>query len=306
MLTRFTRNRPHRAKLIFNPGSGMPGESPARLVEAITALQDCRILPEVYTIQPGRDLRPVVQDALRRGIRLVIACGGDGTVDAVASAIASSRLGALGITLGIIPAGTQNNVALSLGIPQDIAAAASRLRAGKGVKVDLGLVTCGGVRRTFLEVCSVGLFSALFPSVDDIQHGNLARLGDFLSTLVTSPEAGFHLKLDGEQEIEMRGHVVLVSNMPYIGPHYQVSPAAACDDGLLDVLVFANLTLLDLVGYAVLAAGGATEDPRVQHYHARRVEIDTHPPMPVLADGFTLGSSPLTISTKHQALTVMV
>ena len=67
---------------------------------------------------------------------------------------------------------------------------------------------------------SVGLASTLFPSADDIQHGNLARVGDFLATLVGSPPAEMHLVLDDKQEVQTLGHVVLVSNMPYIGLHY--------------------------------------------------------------------------------------
>ena len=69
----------------------------------------------------------------------------------------------------------------------------------------------------------MGLISTLFPSADDIQHGNLARIGHFLSTLAASPPAEIHLLLENKQEIRNQGHIVLVSNMPYIGFHYQVS-----------------------------------------------------------------------------------
>jgi len=173
--------------------------------------------------------------------------------------------------------------------------------------VDVGMATCGGASTPFLEVCSVGLVSSLFPSADDIQHGNLARVGDFLTTLVGSPPAEIHMLLDNKQEIHKRGHVVLVSNMPYIGLHYQVGSAASFQDGLLDVLFFADLSKLDLLGYVLGGVGeGKAEDPRIQHYHVRRIDIDTQPAMAVMADGSALGEGLVRIAVRRHALAVMV
>jgi diacylglycerol kinase family enzyme len=233
---------------------------------------------------------------------MFVVCGGDGTISAAARTLAGTTA-----TLGIIPIGTQNNTALSLGIPSDIPAAIAILRDGRRIKVDVGMATCGIINTPFLEVCSVGLISSLFPSADDIQHGNLARVGDFLATLTASPPAEIHLLLDNNQEIHNLGHVVLVSNMPYIGLHYQVGSAASFSDGLLDVLFFADLSKLELLGYVFQGVGvGKPEDPRIQHYHVRRVEIDTHPAMPVMADGTALGEGLVRIEVRRHALAVMV
>jgi len=298
-----TKKHPKRAKLIFNPGSGAAGESPVQLMDVISAMQAWKLVPEAFLVEPGCDLPAVVQNALEDGIRMFVVCGGDGTIDVVAGTLAGTPA-----TLGIIPTGTQNNVALSLGIPADIPAAIAILRTGRRIKVDMGLAACGEIKRSFLEVCSVGLLSALFPAADDIQHGNLAQVGDFLATLVASPPAEMHLVLDGKQEINTLCHVVLVSNMPYIGPHYQVGSPVSFNDGLLDVLLFADLSKMDLLGYAiqVVRAGGGPEDERIQHYRVRRVDIDTNPTMPVMADGLALGEGPLRISVRRHTLAVMV
>jgi diacylglycerol kinase (ATP) len=300
---RSTKKRPMRAKLIFNPGSGAVGQSPVQLMDVISAMQAWKLVPEAFLVEPGCDLPAVVQNALENGIRMFVVCGGDGTIDVIAGALAGRNA-----TLGIIPTGTQNNVALSLGIPADIPAAIAILRTGRRIKVDLGLAECGEIKRSFLEVCSLGLLSALFPAADDIQHGNLARIGDFLAALVASPPADMHLLLDGKQEINTMCHVVLVSNMPYIGPHFQVGTPASMSDGLLDVLLFADLSKMDLLGYAVQVAraDGGLEDERIQHYHLRRLDIDTNPAMPVMADGVALGVGPLRISMQPHALAVMV
>ena len=296
-----TKKHRLRAKLIFNPGSGEAGESPVQLMDVIGAMQAWKLVPEAYLVEPGVDLSAVVQKALEEGIRMFVVCGGDGTIDVVAGALAGTNA-----TLGIIPTGTKNNVALSLGIPADIPAAIAILRTGRRIKVDMGLAECGEIKRSFLEVCSVGLLSALFPAADDIQHGNLARLGDFLATLAASPLAEMHLILDNKQEIHTQCHVVLVSNMPYIGPHYQVGSPVSFNDGLLDVLLFADLSKLDLLGKVVQVATGGLEDPRIQHYHVRRVDINTNPAMPVMADGLALGEGLLRIHVRRRALAVMV
>ncbi len=301
---RTTNKHRMRVKLIFNPGSGATGESPVQLMDVIREMQAWKLEPETYLVEPDSDLPGVVQNALGDGMRMFVVCGGDGTIDVLAGALAGTNA-----TLGIIPTGTQNNVALSLGIPPaDIPAAIAILRNGKRIKVDMGQVDFGKAKQSFLEVCSVGLASALFPSADDIQHGHLTRIGDFLATLVASTPAEMHLTLDGKQEIHTKCHAVLVSNMPYIGPHFQVGTPTAIDDGLLDVLLFADLSKMDLLGYAVQAAqaGGGPEDERIQHYHVRRVDIDTNPAMPVMADGLALGEGPMHISVQRHVLAVMV
>jgi diacylglycerol kinase family enzyme len=299
------RKRPMRAKLIFNPGAGGnmgASASPVQLMDVIREMQSWKLVPEAFLIEPDCDLPGVIKEALAQGFRMFVVCGGDGTISSVAGLLAGT-----GATLGIIPLGTQNNIALSLGIPVDIPAAIAILRNGKRVKVDVGMATCGDLTTPFMEVCSVGLISALFPSADDIQHGNLARVGDFLSTLTASPPAEITLLLNNKQEIHSQGHVVVVSNMPVIGLHYQVGPAAAFNDGLLDVLFFADLSKLDLLAYVVQGVGeGKPEDPRIQHYHVRRVDIETTPPMPVMKDGIPIGEGRVRIEVRRHALAMMV
>lgn len=297
-----TNKRPMRVKLIFNPSAGATNAWPIEIEDVILEMQTWKLVPEVYLVEPGCDLPGVVQDALAQGIRMFVVCGGDGTISAVARSLAGTRA-----TLGIIPIGTQNNTALSLGIPTDIPAAIAILRTGRRIKVDVGMATCGKINTPFLEACSVGLTSTLFPSADDIQHGSLARVGEFLAALIATPPAEIHLLLDDKQEIHKLGHVVLVSNMPYIGLHYQVGSAASFSDGLLDVLFFADLSKLDLLAYVFQGVGvGKPEDPRIQHFHVRRVDIDTHPAMPVMADGTALGEGLVSIKVRRRVLAVMV
>jgi diacylglycerol kinase family enzyme len=94
------------------------GESPVQLMDVISAMQAWKLVPEACLVEPGWDLPAVVQNALEDRIRVFVVCGGDGTIDVMAGTLAGTNA-----TLGIIPTGTQNNVALSLEIPADIPAA---------------------------------------------------------------------------------------------------------------------------------------------------------------------------------------
>ena len=297
-----TNKRRMRVKLIFNPNSGATGKSSVQLMDVIKDMQAWKFVPEPYLIEPNCDLLGVVQDAIAQGIRMFVVCGGDGTVSSVARAMIGTNT-----TLGIIPTGTQNNVALSLGIPTDIPAAIAILRTGLHSKIDIGICTCGDIKTPFIEVCSVGLFSTLFSSADDIQHGNITRIGDFLATLTTTPQSNIHLLLEDNKEIQETGHVVLISNMPYIIRHYQVGALDSFNDGLLDVLFFADQSKLDLIGYMFKGTGTSLqEDTRIQHHRVRRVVIDTQPAMPIMADGMTLGEGSIQIEVQRRALSVII
>lgn len=293
---------PMRVKLLFNPGAGANDDSAQQFLDIIKEMQAWKFIPELYLIEPDSNLPEVVEAAIAQGIDLFVVCGGDGTVASVTKALVGSNA-----TLGIVPAGTQNNVALSLGIPTDIPAAIALLRAGRCLKIDLGMVTCNDVSTPFIELCSVGLFSMLFPSGDDIQHGNVASIGEFLGILTTAPPSDIHLFLDDNREINELGHAALISNMPYIGRNYKVGAADAYHDGLLDVMFFSDLSKLDLIGYILSGVGtDSPEDPRIQHYRVRKIIIDTEPSMSVMADGQSLGEGSVRIEVLQQALTVMV
>jgi diacylglycerol kinase (ATP) len=291
-----------KTKLIFNPSAGAAKTPSFEIEDVIHEMQALKLVPEVFLVEPGVDLAAVVHEALAREIGMFVVCGGDGTISTVARTLAGTTA-----TLGIIPIGTRNNTALSLGIPSDLKAAMAILRTGRRTKVDVGLVTCGTTVTPFLEICSVGLVSTLFPSFDDIQHGNLARSGEFLATFASSPPAEIHLLLDDKREIHNLGHVVLISNMPYMGAHYRVGSASAFQDGLLNVLFFADLSKVNLLSWVFNGVGvGAPEDSRIRHFKVRSVEIDTHPSMPVMADGIPLGEGRVRIDVQRHVLNVMV
>lgn len=289
-------------KLIFNPLAGAARRLRVRMEDVEAELEAMGFKPDGCAVEPGRDLPAEVREALRQGFRLFVACGGDGTVSAVAGELAGT-----GAALAILPAGSQNNMALSLGIPTDMREAASLLKTGRHSRVDVGVAACGGRAFRFLETCSVGLVSALSPSGEAIQHGNLSGVGEFLGKLISSEPAEMELLLDGKRLVRGRGHIALAANMSYIGFHYRVGSARCCADGKLDMLFFEGLSKLDLLAFVTRGVHlSKPDDPRIRRFSVRSVEIRTNPPMPVMADGRALGECPAGISVMKRALTVLV
>jgi diacylglycerol kinase (ATP) len=292
--------RPLRAKLIFNAGSGRPEESPQQLATILSEMQDQQILPEVYTVRPDSQLERVVHDAIKTGIKLIVVAGGDGTIDSVVGAMVGSNS-----ILGIIPTGTRNNVAFNLGITGDIANSVALLRQGRRLKIDVGRVHCGHSRHWFLEVAGLGLISDLYPMADDLQHGDLAQIGGLFSAFISATPSRLRMSLDGHKHLDTTAHMMLVTNMPFLGPHFQISSTVSFKDGRLDVFTFSDMSKLNMLSYAVLSRGGLVKDAGIKHYRAKHIKIHSIPHMPVLADGILLGEGSLSVHIHPRALTVM-
>jgi diacylglycerol kinase family enzyme len=293
-------HRPLRAKLIFNAGSGRPEESPHQLASILSEMQDQQILPEVYTVRPDSQLETVVHDAIKTGIKLIVVAGGDGTIDSVVGALVGRDA-----TLGIIPIGTRNNVAFNIGITGDIPNSVALLRQGHRLKIDAGRVHCGHSRHWFLEAAALGLMSDLYPMADDLQHGDLAQIGGLLSTLISATPSRLRIILDGHKHLVTTAHMMLITNMPFLGPHFQISSKVSFKDGRLDVFTFSDMSKLNMISYAMLSRGGLVKDAGIKHYRAKHVKIRSIPRMPVLADGLLLGEGSLSIHIHPRALTVM-
>ncbi|MGD0613249.1 MAG: diacylglycerol kinase family protein [Anaerolineales bacterium] len=292
--------RPIRAKLIFNFGSGQPGESPQQLASILSEMQNHLILPEVYIIHPDSRIEDAIHRAIKSGIKLIVVAGGDGTIDSVVGAMVGSDA-----TLGIIPTGTRNNLAFNLGITGDISNSVALLRQGRRLKIDVGRVHCGHSRHWFLEGAALGLLSDLYPMADDIQHGNLTMIGELLSAFVSATPSRLRVVLDGHRQLATSAHMMLITNMPFLGPHFQISPNVSFRDGRLDVFTFSDMSKLNMISYAALSHGGLVEDAGIRHYRAKHITIISKPRMPVLADGILLGQGSLSVHIHPRALTVM-
>lgn len=297
-----TEFAPLQAKLIFNTKAGSAGKAAeARLSEVVEHLRRVNILADTARVTLADEVTAAAADAVSAGYSLVIACGGDGTIESAANALVTEQA-----TLGILPLGTRNNVARSLGIPLKLNEAARLLRTGRRHKIGAGLATVGERRRWFLETFSVGLFSALYPHADAIQKGDLVRARDLLLTFVTSSAAQMQLTVDGTAAYRVQALALIGVNMPSTGANFRLGAGIAYDDEYIDLFLYDRLDQLDFLAYGFDILAGIPEDPAIQRIRARHVSIQTLPFLPVMADGFEMGDGPVDVTMVANSLDVII
>jgi YegS/Rv2252/BmrU family lipid kinase len=281
------KNEPIRVKLIANPGAGDVQKSASRLEEVTHYLLDQGLKVDVALAKPKRKAVPIAKQAVKDGFEVVIAMGGDGTIGAVIRGIAGSK-----VSLGIIPAGTENDIARSLGIPDDLKEACAVIASGNIRKLDLGQISTKKRKKFyFFMVSAVGLTATLYPIISDVPQGKLWGIKDALMTFLRfNPSPIVNLTLDDESKIEVKTMLVTVANTPISGVKNLVAPDASLEDGLLDIAVYPGFSKSDLINYFLKSANeGSTPDGRIQRYRARKIKIKTTPKLDIAAEGIILG-----------------
>jgi YegS/Rv2252/BmrU family lipid kinase len=288
-----------QAKLIANPGAGKPEESAKQLELATRLLMEHGIEVNVALAKPKEEATPLAKQAVRDGYDIVIAMGGDGTLEAVLRGMVGRKT-----PMGIIPTGTQNNIAKSLGIPVDMEEACALIASGHARKLDVGKVKVKGKKLYFFELTAVGLVAALYPETNKLQDGKLSKLKDVALTLLHhEPEPQVWLTLDDESKIKIKTMLVVISNAPMFGANFLVAPDASVNDGLLDVCVYPDFSKTEVLAYfAQIRDEGFSTNEKVQRYRACKIEIKTHPKMDVMADGVMLGKGTIKIKSKPGAV----
>lgn len=238
--------------------------------------------------------RGCVQD----GVEALVACGGDGTVHVAVQALAGSDT-----ALGVIPAGSGNDVARSLGIPRgDPLAAADVVVASHVRRIDLA--GCGPTY--FVTVLAAG-FDSL---VSERANGMSWPRGQMRYSLATVAELcalrprPYVLSLDGGER-RLDAVLVAVGNGPSFGGGLRITHGAELTDGLLDVVVIGPIGRGKVVrAYPRLFTGSHVRIPEYEHHLARTVTVAA-PGIVAYADGERLGPLPVTVEAVPAALRVL-
>ena len=271
-----------KALLLVNPKARRGAESLDGVIGRLhkggldVTVEPFSVLPEI-----GRDIV-----RLRETADLVVICGGDGSISSGATAVMES-----GLPLGIMPLGTANDLARTLGIPMDLAAAADVILAGKTRKIDLGSVN----GHAFFNVASIGLSADLAAGLEPGLKKRFGRFGYALGAArVLLKARPFHatIREKGDQ-IEVNTFQIAVGNGRHYGGGNVVEASAEIDDGHLDLysLEMGNvLKLASMLRSFRSGTHGAWNEVRT----ARCVEFDveTSRPMPVNTDGEIVTSTP--------------
>lgn len=281
------KNKPMRVKLVANPGAGDPKLAASRREQVARYLQEHGMEVDVALAKPKRKAIPIVRQAVKDKYDAVIAMGGDGTLWAVISGLAGSKT-----KLGIIPAGTSNDIAASLGIPEDMEEACALIASGQTRKLDLGRVKVKNEDPFyFMMVTTIGLVSTVYPMVAEVPEGKLAGIKDAVSALLKfESKPTVTLELDDESHVKVETMLVTITNTPLIGLRNLVAPDASMDDGLLDIAVYPGFNKAQLLAYFARTANQSeVADGAIQRYRACKIVVKSTPKLDVAAEGEPLG-----------------
>ena len=270
--------RPRKVAVVFNPASG--GDTAAERGDKLKAkLEESGVELRWFETTPEDHGAGVAAKAVEEGAELVIACGGDGTVMACATALSGTE-----VPLAVVPFGTGNLVAANFDIPGDLDDAIEIALECRRRRIDLG----GHGDERFVISAGMGFDAAMLRDADKRLKARLGPVAYVLSGLrhIRRPRVTYTVTMDDRDPLSRRGQGVMICNLGEIQGRLPVLPNAVPDDGLFDVGIFRTRTLLDWAKVAlsvVLRQHG--RPPELEVYNARKVKVETASPHPVQFDG---------------------
>jgi diacylglycerol kinase (ATP) len=297
---------PERWTAIVNPAAGR-GRARARLPRVLDALASSGLDMEVVRSTDAADLVGRARDAFGRG-RAVVACGGDGTVCALAGIAADD-----GGVLGILPLGSGNDFARQLEIPRgDVDAAIDVLRTGDVVSVDLGRAhTADGRTTWFTTVANTGFDAVANAWANDVTwtSGTPLYVLATLRTLATYSPTPVRVSVD-DTTIETDAWLVAVGNTRTYASGMMITPSASVHDGVLDVCVVGPVSRTAFLRtFPSVFRGAHVDHPEVRTARGAHVTVEALDPTATVdlwASGAHTGPLPACLEPVAGALSVVV
>lgn len=270
-------------------------------------------LVECYALSRTERLQHVLERMTELGARRILVGGGDGTLSCVVAQLLGRD-----VTLGVLPLGTGNDFARSLGIPADIEAACDVIAQGCTARVDVGLAN----GRPFLNAASLGLATAIAKRLTKRLKQRAGKLAyPVAAAAEISDLQHFHVRIQADdQELELDALQLVVGNGRYHGAGNMVSPDAQLDDRRLHLYAIAAPSATNgregtglghlqdvatLARVAMSLRSGEHEDhPAVTSLRAARIYVESDPVQEVNADGELVGRTPMRFEIAPAALRV--
>lgn len=285
------------ACIILNPAAGSVKDADA-LMERLRSLPATTLKITSNRGSAGRFARA----AVKRGCDLIVAAGGDGTLNEVINGIGEPSGN---VRVGLIPLGTGNDFARTLGIPTDLDQCIELLLAGHTRAIDLVRVTSDRTRY-FVNV-SAGGFSGLVnekltPEMKKT-WGPLAYLRSAAATLPELRAYRTQIALDDKETISESLYNVIIGNGRYVAGGIPVAPEASPDDGLLDLVLIPERPVADLALLAPqMLMGNHLSSASIIYRHASRISVNSKPGMWFNVDGELVGNEPAVFEVLPRAL----
>jgi diacylglycerol kinase (ATP) len=283
--------------LLTNPTAGKGRGAKVRQ-RALARLRGAGLTVRDLQGRDASEALDLARQCVAGGVDALVVCGGDGMVHLAAQAVAST-----GIPLGIVPAGTGNDVARYFDLPRkDPDAAVDRVLAGRTRTVDLAR----SGSQFFVTVLAAGFDAIVSERANRMSwpKGQMRYNIATLAELRVFQPLSYTLQLD-DRQISLEAMLVAVGNGPSFGGGLRITEGAILDDGLLDVVIIKPISKPDLVRtYPKLFKGTHVHHPQYEHHLVRSVTIAA-PGIVSYADGERFGPLPLTVECSPGALTVL-
>jgi len=320
-----------QAELIYNPHGGQVVVRHA-LEDVVTYLGRCGWTVAWRETSKPAEATELARRAVRNGAKVVIAAGGDGTVNEVANALIHTDA-----VLGVLPVGTTNSWALQMGIPalnpvspgtnvikwvagleerigrsssanyyrKVLLDAARVLVEGRTVTVDVGEVS----GRYFLMWAGIGVDARVLESIplkEKRALGSWAYLFTAIGMVGQCAGGDVRLNLDGKA-IQVKTTLIIVSNIQLYGGMVAIGAKARVNDGKLDVCVFKGDGFFTFVEHALkVLSRRHLVDPKIDYYQCSEIVVEAARALPVHLDGEPFRETPVTIHTLPSVLKVLV
>ena len=290
------------ALVILNPVAGLVNEKVfRRIIE--NRFHAAGWTTHVHLTEPNEDFFALIQEEAAKGIDVVVAAGGDGTIAAVAGGLAHSS-----IPLGIIPCGTWNAIGRHFRISTNPVRAINTITGSHKIR-RMDLMEVGD--HLHAMNLGVGFSSTMVANTrrsEKRRLGNLAYFTNLFKQLFGLKMKKYTVEADGKV-YRGRATEIMVANYGIVGLNFientlNIGP----DDGKMDVFIFKARTMLDLPG--VFWQAFVQRKKRTPKYHhlsaVSKLVIQTSPHMFVQADGELLGKTPVTLTVLPRSVKVIV
>ncbi len=289
-----------RTMLVYNPTAGQAEALESEIAAAIAVWRAHGWQVDRQPTTCSGDGRRLARLAAESGYDLVIAAGGDGTINEVVNGLVGTAT-----ALAPLPLGTMNVWARELGLPLQPRAAAAALLDWNPRRIDLGKAG----DRYFLLMAGIGFDAAITAAVGAAEKRRLGALAYVLRGFEIALRirgARTRLVLDG-RTVKGRVLMVLVGNSQLYGGLVKITHRASIDDGLLDVCVIYGDNVLSALRHTLaILRRRYSHDPQIAYYRARTIQISARPRLPVQVDGDPIGQTPMTFEVVPGALSALL
>lgn len=283
--------------LLTNPSAGKGSGSRTASI-ALPRLREAGFHVRELQGHDGVEALELARRAVAEGVESLVVVGGDGMVHIAVQALAGTE-----VNLGVIPAGTGNDVARYVGIPRNDPQAAADVVVASHVRT-IDLARAGS--SYFVTVLATGFDSLVNERANRMRwpRGQMRYNLATLAELRVFEPLPYTLEMDGEVR-RLDAMLVAVGNGPSFGGGLRITHGAEIDDGMLDVVIIKPMSKPDLVRtYPKLYTGGHTRHPQYEHHRVKTVTVAA-PGVVAYADGERLGALPLTVEVVPRALRIL-